>query len=148
MKGLVCAALAAITLAGCGESTKEASFEAEPDSAPPAETVATPAVPKPDGDYQLNCDYLLGTDGSYTFIAGGKIKNTGNVGTIIEVKVDWEILGSEPVVETRRVKLPAGQTRSVQISVPATSDQIDAHQSAEGRCEADAAMVDTFGKVQ
>lgn len=148
-------ALGALTLAACGDDTTDAEFGYS-STAPPAETVAEAAseeAPNAAGDSRLNCDMLLGDfsedpDSGYRFVGGGQIRNTGNIGTIVEIKAEWEILGSDPVVETQRVRLPAGETRSVSLSVPATSDQVDAHQSAEGRCEIDAELIDTYGKVQ
>jgi len=103
--------------------------------------------PNPDAEYDLTCDYLLG-DPDYSFVAGGDVTNTGNIGVVAEVKVSWTLLGSDPVTTTKSIRLKPGKTKDVQISLPASMDQIDAHQSADGDCDVTAAMVDTFGDVE
>lgn len=153
MRRLTIMTILMFALAGCAASdeTTTASFESGVNAAEPVSE--PPPAPEPDGTYSLNCDMLLGDftenpETGYRFVAGGKVKNTGNIGTVVEVEAEWEVLGSEPVVETRRVRLPIGQTRNVDITVPATDDQIDAHQSADSRCQIDGTMIDTFGRAR
>ncbi len=107
------------------------------------------AEPNSEVDADLTCDYLLGDsvdDDEYRFVAGGTLENTGNVGTVVRVKVEWKLLGDDPVTFSRNLRVKRGFKRDVQIKVPATGDQIDAHQSADDDCKPRAKIVDTFGR--
>ena len=59
----------------------------------------------------------------------------------VRVTVRWTLLGEDPVKTAQRVRLPASSSKDIQIRVPATGDQIDAHQSADGECEPNAEVV-------
>jgi hypothetical protein len=104
----------------------------------------------PDGTYSLRCNHLLGNytegPGGYRFVAGGSLKNTGNVGIVTEVNARWELLGSGPATTTERVRLDTGEQRRVQMTLPATQDEIDAHRSAGEHCKTRVKILDTFGK--
>jgi hypothetical protein len=110
-------------------------------------------TPNPDGKSNLKCDYDLGDFGDsgdpsqgYRFLAGGSVKNTGNVGIVVKVVAKWDLLGQDPVRYTERMRLRAGKRKRLKVSLPATSDQIDAHQSADGDCNTNVTIVDTFGR--
>jgi len=113
----------------------------------------SPALPDPDGSYELTCDYLLGdftegSDAGYKFVAGRTIENTGNVGIVARLRVRWQQLGTEPVLEERTLRVKVGRTKRVDITRLATSGEIDAHQSANGDCSSAVKIVDTFGRVR
>ena len=80
----------------------------------------------------------------YRFIAGTKIKNTGNVGLVADVTVSWDQLGRGPLKEVREVKVPYGRSKNVQFTKIATGDQIDLHQSVGGlkNCRVKVSIVD------
>lgn len=66
---------------------------------------AEPSVDaEPDGKYDLDCNYVLGDFGEsgdpskgFRFIAGGSVRNTGNIGIRVRVTVTWEQLGADPI---------------------------------------------------
>lgn len=103
---------------------------------------------KPKAEYDLTCDYVLGdfnesgdpTKG-FRFLGGGTIRNTGNVGIRVRATFRWKQLGAAPIVKRKTFRVPAGREKDVNLTVPATPDQIDLHQSAEGDCTARAAIV-------
>ena len=136
--------IAAVLLAGCGsdESTTTATEASQTPSEPVSE------APERDGSYDLDCDYLLG-DGlnDYRFVGGGTITNEGNIGIEVEVIFRWEQLGSDPVEERLDERLEVGQRKRVNVTVPVSGDQIDAHQSADSKCSAKANIVGQFGPV-
>lgn len=109
-----------------------------------------PLVEDPGAEYTLKCDYLLGdfseSRSGYRFVAGGRVRNTGNVGLVVRVVARWEQLGSKPLREVRTFRLAVNKSRRVAITRPATSDEIDLHQSANSDCKATAALIDTFGE--
>ncbi len=106
------------------------------------------------GTDDLKCDYLLGDFGesgdpskAERFVAGGTLKNTGNVGIVVKVNVRWDLLGTEPArfSDTYRVKREG--SKRVNVTVPALEGQIDAHQSADGECKASTTITDSFGQT-
>jgi hypothetical protein len=107
-------------------------------------------APNPDGTFTTRCDYQLGdfteSESGYRFVAGGTLKNTGNVGIVAKFKATWQILGTSPVVETRTIRLKPGRSRQVQVTRVATQNEIDGHQSADGECKTTVNIVDSFGK--
>lgn len=125
----------------------------DPDSAEPlteAAGAAGAAAESPDGEYDLTCDYSLGGDDTpdYRFIGGGTIENTGNIGMRVRVTYKWRLLGQGYHTERRTYRLKPGQSRDVDVSVPATSEQISAHQSADSDCKTSVKMLDTFGQPE
>lgn len=93
----------------------------------------------PDVSDHLRCDYLLGSE--YRFVGGGRLRNDGTEDARVKVTFTWMLLGSDPVKESKTVNVPAGRGRDVQVSLPATGDQIDAHQSAEGECRTNSVVL-------
>lgn len=115
------------------------------------EIPSAPAKPEPDGQYNLTCDYLLGdftegTDAGFKFVAGGTVKNTGNIGIVARARARWQQLGSAPLLEERTLRVAVGRTKRVAITRLGTQSEIDAHQSANGDCSTSVKIVDTFGK--
>ena len=91
-------------------------------------------------------DFTEFTPQGYRFIAGGTLRNTGNVGIVARVRAAWEQLGSAPLREEKMVRVARGKTKRVSFTVLASQDHIDLHQSAEGNCRVNVQIVDTFGK--
>ncbi len=108
--------------------------------------------PNPDGTFSSSCDYLLGDfgDGDYRFVASAKMKNTGNIGIVVKAVAKWEQIGGGPIKDDTEVRVKTRSSRTVHFDVPATSDQIDRHQSLNGfnNCSVKLTIVDTFGKVR
>lgn len=110
-------------------------------------------VPRPDGRFDITCDYLLGdftegTEAGYKFVAGGSVRNTGNIGIVVRVRVRWQQLGTNPILEERTIRLRPGRQKRLNITRLASQNEIDAHQSANADCAAAVKIVDTFGRVR
>lgn len=108
---------------------------------------------KPDGEYDLNCDYLLKfsddlQSNDHKFVGGGTLMNTGNVGIRVQVTFKWNLLGQNPLIIRKVYKLKRGAERDINVSAPASTEQIDAHQSADGKCSSKVRIVGTFGKAR
>jgi len=124
--------------------------EAEADEPEPTPEPRFREQEEPDGRFEMNCDYVLPDDfdsEDYRFIAGGELENTGNVGIKVRVTYKWEMLGQPDYKESEVYRLRRGQTRDVDVSYPITSGDIDSHQSADGECDVNATIIDTFGKT-
>jgi hypothetical protein len=129
-----------------------------PSVAPSASPSPSPPPPAedPDGTYTTSCDYLLGnftqTQAGYRAIATAKVKNTGNIGTVLRVKAHWDMVGRPSLVAEKTVQLKVGQSRKVDFSEVLSSDELDAMQNAaldfDDWCNVKATITDTFGAVQ
>ena len=112
--------------------------------------------PKPDGNFKSACGYELGdfTTGSSAgmrFTADTTLTNTGNVGIVVRVDGKWRLSGGQAVKQSRKVRLPVKAEKDFGFWVPATQDQISAHQNVEAgtnydgsACKVTVTMVDTF----
>jgi hypothetical protein len=128
---------------------------ANPTASPIASSTPSPppVAANPDAKYTSQCDYLLGNfndldPNGYRFVAGARITNTGNVGVVVELRAKWDQLGTSPITKTRQTRIDVGKSKPVNITVLATGDQIDLHQSADGHCSAKVALVDTYGSPE
>lgn len=103
---------------------------------------------EPEVQYDIRCDYLLGGGDidEYRFVAGGELVNVSAsaVDLAVQVVYSWDRLGSDPVSVDRLYRVKEGATRDVQITVPASPDDIDAHQAADGECDVAVKIVDAF----
>jgi hypothetical protein len=122
----------------------------------PAETESpTPEflLPDPKAEYSRSCDYVLGdfsenTSTGFRFIAGSDIDNTGNVGIEVELKATFKQLGSDPIVITKKGKVPWNESRSLNVTKPVSQDQIDLIQAAQDAgdiCSVEVSINSTFG---
>ena len=143
------AALGAYVLAGDGDDEDPQSSPGATTSSTTSETegdgVAT-ETPDPDGRYQIDCDYLLG-DGldSYSFVASGTLRNTGNTGIVTDVEVTWNQIGTDPVVHSETIEIAEGRAEDLQVEIPVTGDQVDRIQATSGKyCDSKVKIVDTF----
>jgi hypothetical protein len=129
-------------------------------SAAPAATTTTPAAPatpNPDGTYTGSCDYSLGSDpvgGTARAIGEIDLVNTGNVGTVVAVRITWPQEGYGPLVMTRTVRTTPGQHKAVRFHRPLPQNQIDLLQSWQDShdyrdgCTYKASLTSTFGEPQ
>lgn len=123
-------------------------------SAPPAPTTVTPS---PNGTYQGACDYTLGDNPvGGTAVATGDVSvtNTGNIGTLVRVKITWPQQGYPSLAMTKKIRLNAGANQDVQLHMPLTYDQISnlqnwqtGHNYQDG-CTYKATIMHTFGQPQ
>jgi hypothetical protein len=166
MMKLVWLLLLAVLVAGCAEGTTKTvtveseppnttpvtTPEEEPEEEPAAEPEPERPEPDPDGKFDLTCDYVLGNfeegPGGYRFIAGGTLENTGNIGIVVRWTTRWSLLGADALRVSELYRLKPGQTKEVKRSVPATQEQIDLHQSADGKCKDNVTVSTTFGEVR
>lgn len=114
-----------------------------------------PSVSEPDGTYTTSCDYLLGnftaTQRGYRAIAAAKIRNTGNVGIVLDVTARWDITGRPSLRVTKTVHVPYDGFKKVDFSEVLTSDELDAMQEAalsfDNWCGVKATITDSYGTV-
>lgn len=137
-------ALGAGAAGGSDDDTEPvAAATAEPaDRATP--TPEPEPAPDPSATAERICDYLLDP---YLFVGQAKIRNTGNVGVKVRLVATWQRLGLDAVRAEKTVRVTTGDTRRVKFDVPATVDDIAAHQSAQGECRVKTEIVDTFGAL-
>lgn len=152
--GIVLLIIVIAALSG-GSSTKKATdlktspdATATPSSSAPASS-ATAVTPDPHASASLTCDYLLspGISAPNHFVGGGDLRNSGNIGVIVKVTARWQRLGQAPARIAKSYRVRRGQTRTVNFSVPATIEDISAHQSANAKCSTHATVAGTFGKA-
>jgi hypothetical protein len=115
--------------------------------------------PSPDGTYSKGeCDYTLGNPnfntGTYPNakgIASTNIKNTGNVGIVLDLKAFWNVTGSAPLRAEQKVKVDVGGARRANLSTPIPPSELDALQTAALHnrwCGVNVTIVDTYGPAQ
>lgn len=114
-------------------------------------------APSPNGTYQGSCAYTLGNNpAGGTAVATGDVQvtNTGNIGTVVRVKITWPQQGYAPLAMTKRIRLAAGGSQDVQFHRPLTYDQISnlqnwqtGHNYQDG-CTYKATIMSTFGQAQ
>lgn len=143
---LIAATATAMVLAGCSSASPRPVRA--PTHAQAAPTSTAPPAPRPKGENQLRCDYTLELDANdhpdYHFIAGGTVSNTGNVGIVVRVAYKWRLLGSGSVIERRDYRVRVGATRDVDVRIPVTQTQVEAHQSAGAKCSTSATIISVF----
>jgi hypothetical protein len=83
----------------------------------------------------------------YRFLATADLENTGNIGVVVRVTATWDQLGGAPVQMIKTVKVWPTAKRPVPFERVVSQDQLSRHQSAEGKCNVTAKVVDTFGKA-
>jgi len=114
----------------------------------------TAATPSPDGKYNGACDYTLGSDpvGGTAMATGDiQVRNTGNVGIAIKLKITWPQQGYAPLAMTKTVKLATGASRDVQFHRSISQTEIEnlqnwqgSHDYADG-CTYKGTIIHTFG---
>ena len=141
-------ALGALLLGKEDDPAGEPVAAALPDTSPSSSSSeAEPSEPsEPDGRYQIDCDYLLGDNlNDYSFVASGTLRNTGAIGIVTQVTIEWDQIGTEPVTHEETIQIQEGAAEEIQVEIPVTSDQIDRIQAGSGRyCDSKVKIVDTF----
>lgn len=145
--------------AGGGKTGTTAAQQPATPAASPATTTAPPAppAPSPDGSFQGSCDYQLGDDpagGTAVLVGEVDLDNTGNIGTVVHVRITWPQEGAAPVAATRTVRVPAGaQGQPARFRLHASVDVIESLQSWQERhdfkdgCTYAAEITGTYGPV-
>ncbi len=121
-----------------------------------ATSAAAPApapVPSPAGTISGSCDTSLSDSlyGQNWLTASVTASNTGNIGTIVRIKVSWPLQGFAPIVKVKKVRTAAGSSAQVEFRVPVNDQQISAFQdmqlssSNSNVCSYRATITGTFG---
>jgi hypothetical protein len=103
--------------------------------------------PEPEGQVTGRCDSLLGDSGSsdrYVFEATINAENTGNVGIVVEVWVEFEQIGAEPVRYTEKVEVLAGETVTVHVNERVTRDQWRRYADGGWNCDMGGDIVESL----
>jgi hypothetical protein len=120
-------------------------------------TTAPPApAPNPKGTITGSCDVSLSDSiyGQNYLTASVTANNTGNIGTIVRIKVAWPLQGFPAITKVKRVHTAAGSTKQVQFRAPVTQQQVSQFQdmqlAANGGdpCHYSADIIGTFGSPQ
>jgi hypothetical protein len=131
------------------ETTTEEEFVDEPTT-----EEEPPPVADPKAQYDSDCDYVLGplTNLQFhpRFLGDARIRNTGNVGLVVNVVATWAQAGSPPVAEKKRVRIPFGGRKVVRFNRAASQEELDLHQAVDRypACKVRATIIDTFGSVR
>ncbi len=137
-------------------SSASANVAAVSTTAPAASTTSSapaPApVPSPSGNITGSCDVSLSDSiyGQNYLTASVTATNTGNIGTIVRIKVAWPLQGFAPITKVKRAHTAAGSTNQVQFRAPVTVQQVSQFQdmqlAASGDpCHYHADIAGTFG---
>lgn len=109
----------------------EPTETSEPEPAPEPQPEPEPTA-KASLSYEETCDYLLTfkNDEAGRFVASLTVTNEGEAPGRVKATASFKQLGGSPVTQTKSFSVPAGGEREIQFSISATSEEIDAHQSA------------------
>lgn len=147
--------IGAVASAGGGRHKTPASVAgaaSKVTTAPPSP--APPPAPSPAGNISGSCDVSLSTSlyGQDYLTAQVSADNTGNIGTIVRVKVSWPLQGFAPITRTRTVRVAAGATSQVEFHAAVSVDQVSEFQdeqlSANGAdpCHYNGVITSTWGQ--
>lgn len=124
----------------------------------PAYTPPPVPTPSPNGTYVGSCDYLLSSSlyGKDHLIGEVDLHNTGNIGTVVRVKITWPQEGQKPIARFKTVRTNPGAHVVVRfkVAVSSTSNVITSlqswqeHHSMRDGCTYNATETDTFGSAQ
>jgi len=127
---------------------------AAPQSTDARVPTAEPVAANPDGTFTKGeCDYILGSTFN-TVISGAKViasttvKNTGNVGIVLEVKAFWQETGHASLRDSKTVRLNVDKSARVNFSLPIPAGQLDGVQNAafhNNWCGVHAGIVNSYG---
>lgn len=153
---IAAAALAVTALAGCKATGDAGGSLATPPAGKTSNTATAEANTPPDPKAKLtgSCDYELGDGmgGNYSLNAEVDVKNTGNIGLLVNVKVSWPQFGTSPVVASKKVKVPYRKTVTVRFKKHASMTQITRIQNWQERhdfddgCKYKGDLIETSGQ--
>ena len=147
---------------GHGKPLHHAAQPASPaaaTSSPPA--APAPPTPNPQGTYQGSCNYTIASSPSQQDTLTGEVDvtNTGNIGTVVRVRISWPQEGYAPIARHRTVRVRPGATKAVRFHVPVGNSwdgsnvisNLQAWQTGHGLrdgCRYRGGIVNTFGQAQ
>lgn len=157
---IMTATAATAILAACA-TTNTAHQDAASTTAPAAAATTAPPpptpapAPSPNGSYTGSCDYTLTSSlyGNDHLIGEVDLHNTGNIGTVVRVKITWPQEGYSPIAARKTVRTRAGATVAVRFHVPVSNtgnviDQLQSWQLSHNDrpgCHYSATILRTFG---
>jgi hypothetical protein len=102
-------------------------------AAPTTSAPPPPPTPNPAGTITGSCDVSLSSSlyGQNYLTAQANADNTGNIGTIVRVRVSWPLQGFAPITQTRTVRVAAGATSQVEFHAAVTQDQVSEFQDEQ-----------------
>jgi hypothetical protein len=112
-------------------------------------------VTNADGRYNGACDYTLGDFMSTPSVATGdiQVRNTGNVGLVMRLKITWPQQGYAPLSMSKTVKLATGASKDVQFHRTLSQAELDnlqnwqmGHMGSDG-CTYHGNITGTYGPV-
>ena len=122
----------------------------------PSTSAPPPApAPSPAGSITGSCDVSLSTslDGQDYLTAQVNADNTGNIGTILHLRVSWPLQGFAPITQTRTARVAAGTTSQEEFHEAVTEDQVSEFQdeqlaaSGSDPCHYSGTITGTWGQV-
>lgn len=142
-------ALAAVALIGVGFAIGRSAAPSPDEPAATDRAAAKTSTPAPtpgrakakEPKYELDCDY---SRDPARFTGHGTVRNIDDTGITVRALFLWFQRQQTPVREVSEIQLQPGQRRRVRVSVPATDDQIEAHQALNGRCQTRLVVTGTF----
>lgn len=127
----------------------------------PSSSAPPPApAPSPAGTISGSCDVSLSDSlyGQNYLTAQVQAQNTGNIGTVVRIRVSWPLQGFAPITKTKTVRLHPGSSSQAEFHMPVTSDQVSNFQDAQmaalnnsdnagAPCHYHAEIIRTFGQA-
>ncbi len=114
--------------------------------------------PDPDSSFATACDLTLNSDFDEIlaggpvgwFVADAEVRNTGNVGIVVQVTGRFKQAGSRALTMRKNARVPYDERKNVHFKLPVQQQVASAFQSApgyfEGRaCSVGARITDSFG---
>jgi len=120
-----------------------------------ATSAAPEPVPSPAGNISGACDVSLSDSiyGQNYLTATVTATNTGNIGTIVRIKVAWPLQGFPSITKVKTVHTAAGSTKQVQFRAPVSESQVSQFQdmqlssSDDNPCSYHATILSTYGSA-
>jgi hypothetical protein len=112
---------------------KAAGTAATVTTAPSSSAPPPPPTPNPAGTITGSCDVSLATSlyGQDYLTAQVNADNTGNIGTMVRVRVSWPLQGFSPITRARTVRVAAGATSQVEFHAAVSQDQVSEFQDEQ-----------------
>jgi hypothetical protein len=144
--------LGALTASGQPSTPGTVALPTPTHSPAPAPT----PVPSEDGTFTGSCDYELGSDpvgGTAQAIGEVDVANTGNVATVVAVRITWPQEGYPPLTMRQHVRVPVGASVPDRFHRPLSYTEITRlqswqtnHAEADG-CTYDGTILRHYGPV-
>ena len=156
-KRVVAAVLLGLAVTGCSVTGTLSSQNQRVKTTTPSTSTPVPATPKPAGTASGSCNYTLSStlSGPNYLIGEVDLSNTGNVGSVVRVRIGWPQEGSVDITKIKTVHLPYGAHNwPVHFKVLADDSVItnlqdweEGHGLPQNDCSYHTAIINTFGQT-